>query len=302
MPKPADFYTKVPHRIPTREEYEKKKENPIYQKPKSQRENAFDFAMELVASTNFLVLMNDLPSPHFLGRENEVNAVIESLMKKRMRNCVLIGEAGVGKTEIAREAISRTKNEFFLKLDTASLHSGCTLMGQFEAKLTDILVPISLFNQKSKIRVSLFIDEIHTLWNLGYNEYTGSVSAGNILKPYLSDGTITIIGATTPKEYKKSINGDMALVRRVTPIFVNPLPDEAIRAILKGFCGNELSDPIIDKCLEASKGIKYLSNPDCAIEIADRLMAKAIRKNKIADEQDLAEVMASMETSLYSGE
>ena len=302
MSRPADFYTKVPHRVMPRGERQTEYAPPLSDgeifrpepKPIPKKDALADFVLGMVATNDCLSKMDSNTNPNFIGREEEVNSVLESLLKKRMRNCVLIGDAGVGKTEIARKAISMVKDEVFLKLDTASLASGCTLMGQFEKKIIEILEPISHWNQSHSKKVSLFVDEIHTLWNLGANSSTGSVSAGNILKPYLSDGLITIIGATTPKEYESSIKGDRALMRRVTPIFIAQMPNEAVLGVLRAFCGNELSEQMIAKVLEASSKINYLSNPDCSIEIADRLMAKALRKRKIPDDQDLEEVMKSM--------
>ena len=174
-----------------------------------------------------------------VGREREEDRIIRILLRRRKNNPLLIGEAGVGKTAVAESiALRISKGELpeemlsrrILSLDMASLVAGTKYRGEFEEKLRAVIREAT--EDKDAI---LFIDEIHTLVGAGAAE--GAVDASNILKPALARGEIQLIGATTPKEFKKSIEKDQALSRRFQQVYVNePTVEECKRVLyaLKG--------------------------------------------------------------------
>ncbi len=166
-----------------------------------------------------------------IGRNSEIERVIQIISRRTKNNPVLIGEAGVGKTAIVeglaermveREVPDILYDKRVVSLDLGSLIAGTKYRGQFEARLKGIMKEIT--NSKSVI---LFIDELHTLVGAGAAE--GSVDASNMLKPALSRGEIQCVGATTLEEYRKYIEKNAALERRFQPIMVDPpTPDETI--------------------------------------------------------------------------
>ena len=234
------------------------------------------------------------PNPLFKGRKEEVQAVLETLAKKRMRNCILVGDAGIGKTEIAKKALSKS-DDIILNLDSYMLQANCTLVGMFEQKVHDIIAPISQRNKENQRKIILFIDEIHVLWRLGKNDFVGTVSFGDIIKPYLSDGSLTIIGATTKSEYESIIKKDKALLRRLPPIFIKGMDDEETFQIVKSFGNKMLTDDVCRKIVKESKKIAYLNNPDCSLEIADRAMAKAVINQAVPEEGDIESIVSLMQ-------
>lgn len=223
-----------------------------------------------------------------IGRKEELQLLEESLYKKRMRNSVIVGGAGVGKTAIIEELSHKVKDKFrILQFDIPTTVAGTKYRGEFEDKLTKVLKRIMDFNKKAEKQIILFIDEIHTISNAGGAE--GAVSAGNIFKPYLSNGDITIIGATTLKEYTKYIKSDNALSRRLPAIYIKPLNDEEVMKVLSSFSEGTVSEEGLKYIFEKSRNIPEAQNPDISIEILDRCMARSeCRKedisNKMIDE------------------
>ena len=214
-----------------------------------------------------------------VGRQEELQLLEESLYKKRMKNSVIVGAAGVGKTAIIEELAHKIKNKFrVLQLDLPATVAGTKYRGEFEEKLTKVLKNIAEFNKNADRPIILFIDEIHTLARAGGAE--GAIDAGNIVKPYLSNGEITIIGATTLNEFNEHIKKDSALSRRLSAIYVKPLKEEEILKVLKDFCDNTVSEAGIKYIYEKSKEIPYSQNPDISIEILDRCMARSQCRNE----------------------
>src|SRR5207302_653415 len=166
-----------------------------------------------------------------IGRETEIERVIQILSRRTKNNPALIGEPGVGKTAIAEGLAQQITlgnvpesllNKRVLTLDMGALVAGTKYRGEFEERLKKILDEI-----RSTREVVLFIDELHTLVGAGAAE--GAIDAANILKPALARGEIQCIGATTLNEYRKYIEKDAALERRFQPVFVDqPSLEEAI--------------------------------------------------------------------------
>lgn len=218
-----------------------------------------------------------------IGRDEEVERVIEILNRRNKNNPVLIGEPGVGKTAIAEglalkiaegKVPAKLANKEVYLLDVASLVANTGIRGQFEERMKQM---ISELQQKKNI--ILFIDEIHLLVGAGSAE--GSMDAGNILKPALARGELQVIGATTLKEYRQ-IEKDAALERRFQPIHVQePSPDEAVE-ILKGiqskyedFHEVQYSEDAIQACVQLSH--RYIQDrflPDKAIDLLDEAGSK----------------------------
>lgn len=234
-----------------------------------------------------------------VGREKEEERVIRILLRRRKNNPLLIGEAGVGKTAVAESiALRISKGDVpeemlsrrILSLDMASLVAGTKYRGEFEEKLRAVIREAT--EDKDAI---LFIDEIHTLVGAGAAE--GAVDASNILKPALARGEIQLIGATTPKEFKKSIEKDSALSRRFQQVSVNePTVEECKRVLyaLKGryekHHGVVISHEAVTAAAEYSHRFisgRYL--PDKAIDLMDEAAsAKRMSGGKTVTERDIA--------------
>lgn len=219
-----------------------------------------------------------------IGRNHEIERVIQILSRRTKNNPILIGEPGVGKTAVTEGLAQRLINgnipkvlasKRIISLNMASLVAGTKYRGDFEDRLKKIIDEI--IENKNII---LFIDEMHTLVGAGAAE--GSIDAANILKPALSRGEIQVIGATTLKEYKKYIEKDSALERRFQTIMVNePSAEDAI-SILKGirnkyekFHCAKITDEAIKAAVKISQ--RYITDrflPDKAIDLMDEAAAK----------------------------
>jgi len=215
-----------------------------------------------------------------IGRDLEINRVIQILARRTKNNPVLIGEAGVGKTAIAEGLAARMaandvpeslKGKELLSLDLGLMIAGTKYRGEFEERMKSVMKEI----ERAEGKAILFVDELHTLVGAGAAE--GSMDASNMLKPALSRGEIRIIGATTLKEYQKYIEKDAALTRRFQSVFVREPSIEDGIAILRGlrdkyelFHGVRITDGAIVAAVELSA--RYISDrflPDKAIDLID---------------------------------
>ncbi|MGG1658414.1 AAA family ATPase [Brevibacillus sp. NRS-1366] len=231
-----------------------------------------------------------------IGREQEIERVIEILNRRNKNNPVLIGEPGVGKTAIAEglalritegQVPAKLKNKQVYILDVASLVAGTGIRGQFEEKVKQVIS--ELHKRKNVI---LFVDEIHLLVGAGSAE--GSMDAGNILKPALARGELQLIGATTLKEYRV-IEKDAALERRLQPVMVKEPGIEAAMEILQGlrpkyeaFHQVSYSDDVIRACVEYSH--RYIQDrflPDKAIDLMDEAGSRLNLRSSTMDTTDL---------------
>ena len=232
-----------------------------------------------------------------IGREKEIDELIEILNRKNKCNPVLVGEAGVGKTAIVEGLVTRIINKEvpdnllnrkIYSLDIASIISGTKYRGEFEEKIKRIVEEV-IDNED----IILFIDEIHSLVGAG-SSMDGGLDASNILKPYLARGKLKIIGATTLNEYSKTIEKDKALDRRFQKILVKEPDKKTLKDILMNtkniyekYHGVIISEDVIDEIIKLSK--KYIYNkkePDRSIDILDDVSSKVSIK-KLEEEKEL---------------
>ncbi len=220
-----------------------------------------------------------------IGREEEIQRIIEILCRKTKNNPVLIGEAGVGKTAVVEglalaiangDVPELLKDKIVYSLEIGGLMAGTKYRGAMEEKLKDAIETI--IERKDII---VFIDEIHTLAQAGSEK--GETSPADMLKPYLARGEMQTIGATTTDEYRKYIEKDKALERRFQPILINPPSVEQTIEILKGvrdsyeaFHKVVISDSAIEAAAQLSdRYITDRSLPDKAIDLIDEASSKA---------------------------
>ncbi len=239
-----------------------------------------------------------------VGREKEIERVIQILSRRTKNNPVLIGEPGVGKTAIAEglaELIVGSKVPETLKdrrvvtLDLGALVAGSKYRGEFEDRLKKVMDEI-----RHAGNVILFIDEMHTIVGAGAAE--GAIDASNILKPALARGELQCIGATTLDEYRKHVEKDAALERRFQPIMVEePSPEEAVE-ILRGLRDRYEAHhrvEIADEALEAAVRLsdRYVSDrylPDKAIDLIDEA-ASRVRLHSFVAPPDLKKIEQKLE-------
>ena len=220
-----------------------------------------------------------------IGREREIERVIQVLSRRTKNNPALIGEPGVGKTAITEGLAQRIvrgdvpevlRNKRVVQLDLAALVAGTKYRGEFEERMKKVMEEI----RKAQGEVVLFVDELHTLVGAGAAE--GAIDASNILKPSLSRGELQCIGATTLDEYRKYVERDAALERRFAPILVaEPNVDQTVE-ILRGLReryeahhGVKISDEAL--VAAATLADKYISDrflPDKAIDLMDEAASK----------------------------
>ncbi len=241
-----------------------------------------------------------------IGRENEIYRAIQILCRRQKNNPCFIGEPGVGKTAIAEglalkisngDVPAKLKDKEIHMLDLAALVAGTQFRGQFESRIKGLVEEV-----RSEGNIILFIDEVHSL--VGTGDAEGSMNAANILKPSLSRGEIQIIGATTFTEYRKYIEKDAALERRLQPIRVEEPSIEQTTEMLQGikdyyedFHRVKVTDTLIEKAVVLSE--RYINDrflPDKAIDLLDEACTCANLRNKNISNFEIASAeLADME-------
>ncbi len=268
------------------------------QKPKNASKDGKSAPSKLKYLTNYCKNLTAYAAEgkvdRIVGRERELDRVIQILSRRQKNNPCLIGEPGVGKTAIA-EALalkiaegnipSRLADKQVYLVDLTALVAGTQFRGQFESRIQGLIGEV-----KEQGNVILVIDEIHNI--VGAGEAEGAMNAANILKPALSRGEIQVIGATTMNEYRKHIEKDSALERRFQPIIINEPSVEDSFAIICGikhyyedFHGVTISDDIAKRAVTLSE--RYITDrflPDKAIDLIDEASAHVSLGNTVLDE------------------
>ena len=241
-----------------------------------------------------------------VGRDREMERVIQILSRRQKNNPCLIGEPGVGKTAIAEALAQRIadgqvpyklKNVDVCLVDLTALVAGTQFRGQFESRVQGLLKDVT-----ERGNVILVIDEVHNI--VGVGDAEGSMNAANILKPALSRGEIQIIGATTLTEYRKYIEKDTALERRFQPVMVNEPSVADTVEILRGikkyyedYHGVKIADALLETAASLSE--RYITDrylPDKAIDLIDEAAAHiAVNSPELAERHELADRRAEVE-------
>ena len=239
-----------------------------------------------------------------IGRQDEIERIIQILCRRQKNNPVLLGEAGVGKTAIVEGLAQKIVNHDIpelladrriVVLDLAMMVAGTKYRGQFEERIKAVM------NEVTRARnVILFIDELHTLVGAGGAE--GAIDASNVLKPALSRGELQCIGATTLDEYRKYIEKDGALERRFQQILVEPPNKKETVAILKGLRDRyeahhrvQFTDEALDEAVELSaRYIPGRVQPDKAIDVIDEAGAR-IRLKSMTKPPNLTQLEQELE-------
>ncbi|WP_428897198.1 ATP-dependent Clp protease ATP-binding subunit ClpC [Parelusimicrobium proximum] len=282
-------------------------------KKKSKTPTLDEFSRDLTA------LAKDCGLDPVIGRDDEIERLVQILARRTKNNPVLIGEPGVGKTAIVEglalrmasgEVSEVLQGKKLLSLDIASLVAGTKYRGEFEQRLKNVINEIEGADD-----VILFIDELHTIIGAGAAE--GSIDASNMLKPALARGDIQCIGATTFDEYRKYIEADTALERRFQPIIVDPPDVDETIQILNGLKKSyEMHHKVIftDEAVKAAATIsdRYISDramPDKAIDLFDEAGARVrlkyavvpadIKAKQTEYEKVLAEKKEAIENKEY---
>ena len=219
-----------------------------------------------------------------IGREKEIERVLQILSRRMKNNPCMVGEPGVGKTAVAEgiayliaagDVPDTVQDKRLLSLDLSSMVAGSKYRGEFEERIKKVIAEV-----KNAGNVILFVDELHTIIGAGGAE--GAIDASNILKPSLSRGEIQMIGATTRAEYRKYIEKDAALERRFQPVYVEEPTNEETVEILKGLRPAyeehhhvEISDQALETAVSLS--VRYISDrflPDKAIDLMDEACSR----------------------------
>lgn len=254
-----------------------------------------------------------------VGRDSEIQRVLEILSRRTKNNPILIGDAGVGKTAIVEGIAQRIaagdvpdalKGKRVIQLDIGSLVAGTKYRGEFEERMQKILDEVI----KQKDKIILFIDEIHTIIGAGGAE--GAVDASNMLKPALARGDLHVIGATTIDEYRKYIEKDPAFERRFQPVYVpEPSLEDtiAILKVLKDKLEAHHKVKIADNAIKAAVYLsdRYISDrhlPDKAIDLLDeacakvRLRASSVPKELKELDQKIDELQKQLRSAVDANE
>ena len=266
---------------------------------KKKRKHIQNFCTDLTAKARNGQLDN------IIGREKEIQRVVQILSRRTKNNPCLIGEPGVGKTAVAEglalriaqgNVPAKLRDKEVQLLDLTALVAGTQFRGQFESRIKGLVDEV-----KADGNVILFIDEVHNL--VGTGDAEGSMNAANILKPALSRGEIQVIGATTFNEYRKYIEKDAALERRFQPVTVaEPSVEDAVQVLLgiKGYYESyhrvKVSEKICRRMVVLAE--RYINDrylPDKAIDLLDEACACAALRNKKLEEYDETELALTKE-------
>ncbi|MBO5371172.1 MAG: ATP-dependent Clp protease ATP-binding subunit [Lachnospiraceae bacterium] len=283
----------------------------------SKKKNAADTPMLNQFSRDLTKLAKEHSLDPVIGRNDEIQRVIQILSRRGKNNPCLIGEPGVGKTAIVEGLAQRivmglvpdtVADKRVVTLDLSGMVAGSKYRGEFEERIKKVLREVTQAGN-----ILLFIDEIHTIIGAGGAE--GAIDASNILKPSLARGEIQLIGATTIEEYRKYVEKDAALERRFQPVHVEEPEREQAIEILKGLRLKfeehhqvEITDAGVEAAVDFS--IRYINDrflPDKAIDLMDEAASKTrlngfkVPANMIELEQELGQYDVQIENLLIQG-
>jgi ATP-dependent Clp protease ATP-binding subunit ClpC len=258
---------------------------------------------------NQLAIEGNIPDVY--GREDEINALIEVLLKKKKRNAILLGESGVGKTaiieglakKIAFSEVAPIMAPYVIySIDLGAMIQGTRYRGEFEEKFYTLLNIA-----RTDPHIILFFDEIHNLFGAGNTK--GSIDAANMLKPFLARGEIRCIGATTTQEYQEIFEKDSAMKRRFEPIEIGEPSREASRLIIarsapsyEEFHNIRLSPTILDYVIDCcEKFLPHRRFPDKAFDILDQIGSR-VKINNCEPSEELKEKHEKILESIHSDE
>ncbi|MCL2703152.1 MAG: ATP-dependent Clp protease ATP-binding subunit [Defluviitaleaceae bacterium] len=264
----------------------------IQQKGAKQRPSKTGTPMLDTFSRDFTQMAEEGRFDPIIGRETEMQRIIQILSRRTKNNPCLVGDPGVGKTAIV-EGLSQKiisgdipetlRNKRIISLDLSSMVAGSKYRGEFEERIKRVLAEV-----RQAGNIVLFVDEIHTIIGAGAAE--GAIDASNILKPPLSRGEIQLIGATTLNEYRKHIEKDAALERRFQPVMVDEPTEEAAVSMIKGLRDKyeahhnvEITNEAIEAAVKMST--RYINDrflPDKAIDLIDEAASKERLKSYTA--------------------
>ena len=286
-----------------RESFDKNEKSDKNKKPNPKRKNLEAFCIDLTERAREGKL------DRIVGREKELDRIIQILCRRQKNNPCLIGEPGVGKTAIAEAlAVKIAANKAPVKLEKKEIHlldltglvAGTQFRGQFENRMKGLIEEVKRLGN-----IILVIDEMHTI--VGAGDAEGSMNAANILKPALSRGDIQVIGATTLGEYRRFIEKDSALERRFQPIIVNePSIDESVEMLLRTkdyyeqFHGIKISKEAVKQAVILSE--RYITDrflPDKAIDLIDEAAAYiAINSKEIERIERMSELIDTISAEI----
>ncbi|MCB9990061.1 MAG: AAA family ATPase [Rhodospirillales bacterium] len=254
-----------------------------------------------------------------IGRDEELERMVQVMNRRKKNNPILVGEPGVGKTAMAEGLAAKImrgdvpdtmKNDFIFTLDLGALVAGAKYRGDFEGRIKEVLEELEKFSKRLGQRVPhegrvpkvhIFIDEIHTMVGAGAAS-GGAMDASNLLKPALASGTLNCIGATTYNEYRQIFEKDGALARRFQKIDIPEPSQEETLEILKGLKGRyekhhgvTYTDEALERAVQlAARYIHNVRLPDSAIDIIDEVGAQHanIPKDKRKEKIEIAEIDA----------
>jgi ATP-dependent Clp protease ATP-binding subunit ClpA len=232
------------------------------------------------------------------GREKELQSLEEALKKKRMKPLILIAPSGAGKSALVSALAERVKERYlFWQLSLDKLVSTYCVRGQFERIGIALFDAISSYNRQASHpkKIALYIPEITALFPDEKETNDPLSHFGELIKPFITSGELFLIGAATPKEYALSRLKEPVFQRMIRPFYLPEMSEENVLALLKSFADGKANDALLHDVYAKAKSLPFAENPDTALEILDRAMARANVEKRSLDENLIEEIVATIE-------